>query len=103
MFSASILHQVSRVTRGRRYVFLTFLFDEDAERLRQANSEGRAGGNASLRLSRANSLGRFASSRVTVPAGGAFLHERDVVALDRGYHREERGDESIHPKAIHGD
>ena len=44
MFSASILHQVSRVTRGRRYVFLTFLFDEEAERLRQANSQGRAGG-----------------------------------------------------------
>jgi predicted 2-oxoglutarate/Fe(II)-dependent dioxygenase YbiX len=37
VFSASILHQVSRVTRGRRYVFLTFLFDEDAERVRQAN------------------------------------------------------------------
>jgi predicted 2-oxoglutarate/Fe(II)-dependent dioxygenase YbiX len=37
VFSASILHQVSRVTRGRRYVFLTFLYDEDAERLRQAN------------------------------------------------------------------
>ena len=37
MFSASILHQVSRVTGGRRYVFLTFLFDEEAERMRQAN------------------------------------------------------------------
>jgi hypothetical protein len=37
VFSGSILHQVSRVTRGRRYVFLTFLFDEEAERLRQAN------------------------------------------------------------------
>ena len=37
VFSASILHQVSRVTRGRRYVFLTFLFDEEAERARQAN------------------------------------------------------------------
>jgi predicted 2-oxoglutarate/Fe(II)-dependent dioxygenase YbiX len=37
VFSASILHQVSRVTRGRRYVLLTFLFDEEAERLRQAN------------------------------------------------------------------
>jgi predicted 2-oxoglutarate/Fe(II)-dependent dioxygenase YbiX len=37
VFSASILHEVSRVTRGRRYVFLTFLFDEDAERMRQAN------------------------------------------------------------------
>ncbi|HEY1779886.1 MAG TPA: 2OG-Fe(II) oxygenase [Roseiarcus sp.] len=37
VFSASILHQVSRVTRGQRYVFLTFLFDEEAERVRQAN------------------------------------------------------------------
>ncbi|MBV8103606.1 MAG: 2OG-Fe(II) oxygenase, partial [Hyphomicrobiales bacterium] len=37
VFSASILHQVSPVTRGRRYVFLTFLFDEAAESLRQAN------------------------------------------------------------------
>jgi predicted 2-oxoglutarate/Fe(II)-dependent dioxygenase YbiX len=37
VFSASILHQVSRVTCGRRYVFLTFLFDEEAERVRQAN------------------------------------------------------------------
>jgi predicted 2-oxoglutarate/Fe(II)-dependent dioxygenase YbiX len=37
VFSASILHEVSHVTRGRRYVFLTFLFDEEAERVRQAN------------------------------------------------------------------
>ena len=37
VFSASILHQVSRVTCGQRYVFLTFLFDEEAERVRQAN------------------------------------------------------------------
>jgi predicted 2-oxoglutarate/Fe(II)-dependent dioxygenase YbiX len=37
VFSASILHEVSRLTRGRRYVFLTFLFDEEAERVRQAN------------------------------------------------------------------
>ncbi|HEX9168030.1 MAG TPA: 2OG-Fe(II) oxygenase [Roseiarcus sp.] len=37
VFSASILHQVARVTRGRRYVFLTFLYDEDAERVRQVN------------------------------------------------------------------
>jgi predicted 2-oxoglutarate/Fe(II)-dependent dioxygenase YbiX len=37
VFSASILHEVSRVTRGHRYVFLTFLFDEEAERVRQAN------------------------------------------------------------------
>jgi predicted 2-oxoglutarate/Fe(II)-dependent dioxygenase YbiX len=43
VFSASILHQVSRVTRGRRYVFLTFLFDEEAERVRQANLQAAQG------------------------------------------------------------
>ena len=37
VFSASILHGVSPVTRGRRYVFLTFLFDEEAEKVRLAN------------------------------------------------------------------
>ena len=37
VFSASILHAVSPLTRGSRYVFLTFLFDEDAEKQRLAN------------------------------------------------------------------
>lgn len=37
VFSASILHAVAPVTRGRRYVFLTFLFDEAAEKVRLAN------------------------------------------------------------------
>ena len=40
-FSASILHGLAPVTRGRRYAFLTFLFDEAAERLRTRESEGR--------------------------------------------------------------
>ncbi len=34
VFSCSLLHKVEPVTRGSRYVFLGFLFDEDAERLR---------------------------------------------------------------------
>lgn len=37
VFSASILHAVAPVTGGRRYVFLTFLFDEAAEKIRVAN------------------------------------------------------------------
>lgn len=37
VFSASILHGVSPVTRRARYVFLTFLFDEEADKLRLAN------------------------------------------------------------------
>ena len=38
VFSASILHAVSPLTRGSRYVFLTFLFDEDAEKQRLTKS-----------------------------------------------------------------
>lgn len=37
IFSASILHRVSRVTQGRRYAFLPFIYDEAAERVRLAN------------------------------------------------------------------
>jgi predicted 2-oxoglutarate/Fe(II)-dependent dioxygenase YbiX len=37
IFSSSLLHRVSTVTRGRRYVFLPFLHDEEAEKIRLAN------------------------------------------------------------------
>ena len=37
VFSCALLHAVSRVTRGRRYAFLPFLYDEAAARLREAN------------------------------------------------------------------
>ena len=38
VFSCSLLHAVSRVTRGRRYAFLPFLYDEAAARIREANA-----------------------------------------------------------------
>ncbi len=38
VFSCSLLHQVSPVTRGRRYAFLPFLYDEEAARIREANN-----------------------------------------------------------------
>lgn len=38
VFSCSLLHKVSRVTRGRRYAFLPFLYDEAAARLREQNA-----------------------------------------------------------------
>jgi predicted 2-oxoglutarate/Fe(II)-dependent dioxygenase YbiX/peroxiredoxin len=38
VFSCSILHTVSKVTKGRRYAFLPFLYDEAAARLREANN-----------------------------------------------------------------
>jgi predicted 2-oxoglutarate/Fe(II)-dependent dioxygenase YbiX len=37
VFSCSLLHAVSRVTRGRRYAFLPFLYDEAAAAVRDAN------------------------------------------------------------------
>lgn len=38
VFSCSLLHEVSPVTSGRRYAFLPFLYDEEAARIREANS-----------------------------------------------------------------
>jgi predicted 2-oxoglutarate/Fe(II)-dependent dioxygenase YbiX len=40
VFSCSLIHSVAKITRGRRYAFLPFLYDEEAERLRQANQQG---------------------------------------------------------------
>jgi peroxiredoxin/predicted 2-oxoglutarate/Fe(II)-dependent dioxygenase YbiX len=39
VFSCSLLHAVSKVTRGRRYAFLPFLYDDEAAKIREANSE----------------------------------------------------------------
>jgi predicted 2-oxoglutarate/Fe(II)-dependent dioxygenase YbiX/peroxiredoxin len=36
-FSCSLLHEATVVTKGRRYVYLPFLFDEPAARIREAN------------------------------------------------------------------
>ena len=44
VFSCSLLHAVSPMTRGRRYVFLPFLYDEDAARTREASAQDSAGG-----------------------------------------------------------
>src|SRR5215210_868268 len=38
VFSCSLLHAVSRVTRGRRYAFLPFLYDDAAAKIREANA-----------------------------------------------------------------
>ncbi|WDI32163.1 2OG-Fe(II) oxygenase [Hyphococcus flavus] len=37
IFSCSLLHQVSKMTRGRRYAFLPFLYDDAAAEIRQQN------------------------------------------------------------------
>lgn len=38
VFSCSLLHQVSKVTSGRRYAFLPFLYDDAAAKVREANN-----------------------------------------------------------------
>jgi len=37
VFSCSLLHEATQVTRGRRYMFLPFLYDDEAARIRQEN------------------------------------------------------------------
>jgi len=39
VFSCSLLHAASKVTRGRRYAFLPFLYDDAAAKLREANNQ----------------------------------------------------------------
>ncbi|MDQ0469188.1 2OG-Fe(II) oxygenase [Labrys wisconsinensis] len=39
VFSGALLHAVSPVTRGRRYAFLPFLYDEEAARIREDNAK----------------------------------------------------------------
>ncbi len=38
VFSCSLLHAVSKVTKGRRYAFLPFLYDDKAAEIRAANN-----------------------------------------------------------------
>lgn len=39
VFSCSLLHQVSKMTRGKRYAFVPFLYDEAAARIREQNQQ----------------------------------------------------------------
>ena len=38
VFSCSLLHAVSKITSGRRYAFLPFLYDDEAAKVREANN-----------------------------------------------------------------
>ena len=44
VFSCSLLHAVSPITRGKRFAFLPFLYDEAAARMREANAAHLAAG-----------------------------------------------------------
>jgi peroxiredoxin len=43
VFSCSLLHEATPVTKGKRYAFLPFLYDDDAAKVRQANLQFIAG------------------------------------------------------------
>jgi peroxiredoxin/predicted 2-oxoglutarate/Fe(II)-dependent dioxygenase YbiX len=43
VFSCSLLHEATPVTGGKRYVFLPFLYDDEAARIRQENERFLAG------------------------------------------------------------
>lgn len=49
IFSCSLLHEATPVTRGRRYAFLPFFYDEQKAQIREANQKHFPGGNGSYR------------------------------------------------------
>ncbi len=52
VFSCSLLHEATPVTRGRRFAFLPFLYDEAAARIRTANAGALTGENIDLNAAR---------------------------------------------------
>jgi predicted 2-oxoglutarate/Fe(II)-dependent dioxygenase YbiX len=59
IFPCALLHAVSPVTHGRRYAFLPFLYDDEAAKIREANSQFLAEGGG---LYKANQPGSKAES-----------------------------------------
>ena len=49
VFSCALLHEATPVTRGKRYAFLPFLYDEAAARMREANNANLGDGVMSYR------------------------------------------------------
>ncbi|HYM18927.1 MAG TPA: 2OG-Fe(II) oxygenase, partial [Micropepsaceae bacterium] len=49
VFSCSLLHAVSRMTRGKRYAFLPFLYDDAAAKIREQNSRYLAEGTSAYK------------------------------------------------------
>lgn len=51
LFSCSLLHEATPVTKGRRFAFLPFLYDEEAARVREANNAHLGEGVGEYRMS----------------------------------------------------
>ena len=55
VFSCSLLHQAMPVTRGRRFAFLPFLYDEESARLREQNARFLEGDGSDYRADQSGS------------------------------------------------
>lgn len=62
IFSCSMLHEATPVTRGKRYAFLPFFYDEDKARLREANQVHLENGDSGYRASPAAPVGPLPES-----------------------------------------
>jgi predicted 2-oxoglutarate/Fe(II)-dependent dioxygenase YbiX len=49
VFSCSLLHAVSKVSAGRRFAFLPFLYDDAAARIREENNRFLADGSTAYK------------------------------------------------------
>ncbi len=58
VFSCTLLHEATPVTRGRRFAFLPFLYDEEAARIREASNPHLGEGLAEYRMHGAKSPGK---------------------------------------------
>lgn len=58
VFSCSLLHEATPVTRGKRYAFLPFLYDDEGAKLREANNAFLAEGTSRYEPNNAESVGQ---------------------------------------------
>jgi peroxiredoxin len=71
VFSCSLLHMVTPVTKGRRYAFLPFLYDEEAAKIREQNNPHLGEGVGSYKSSAGggNGVAEAVAAANAVPAG----------------------------------
>ena len=99
VFSCGALHQVTPVTKGRRYAFLAFLYgEEDAKKREANNSRLHAGETAIYRrpgqaVSRRSRAGRHGRGRIAARRGGSLgqSRKRAAVKIILGFPRAYRG------------
>lgn len=80
IFSCSLLHQATPVTRGRRYAFLPFFYDEDGQRIRETNLGSFEGVRQETMWRRAINLRPLRRARVLTGPLGMFgsRNKRDM-------------------------